>query len=164
MLKEFLVVGQISKPHGIKGEVKVFPLTDDIKRFKKLDYVIINDEEFKIESCKLQNDRVISKFDKINSIDEAIRYKNVQLKIRREDAVKLPEDHYYIADLLQCEVYDTEETYLGKMFDVIETGSNDVYWIKNEGKELLIPAIGSVVRKVDIQNSKITILPVKEWM
>ncbi|AWZ48690.1 ribosome maturation factor RimM [Hathewaya limosa] len=164
MLKEFLVVGQISKPHGIKGEVKVFPLTDDIKRFKKLDYVIINDEEFKIESCKLQNDRVILKFDKINSIDEAIRYKNVQLKIRREDAVKLPEDHYYIADLLQCEVYDTEETYLGKMFDVIETGSNDVYWIKNEGKELLIPAIGSVVRKVDIQNSKITILPVKEWM
>lgn len=164
MLKEFLVVGQISKPHGIKGEVKVFPLTDDIKRFKKLDYVIINDEEFKIESCKLQNDRVILKFDKINSIDEAIRYKNVQLKIRREDAVKLPEDHYYIADLLQCEVYDTEETYLGKMFDVIETGSNDVYWIKNEGKELLIPAIGSVVKKVDIQNSKITILPVKEWM
>lgn len=164
MLKEFLVVGQISKPHGIKGEVKVFPLTDDIKRFKKLDYVIINDEEFKIESCKLQNDRVILKFDKINSIEEAIRYKNVELKIRREDAVKLPEDHYYIADLLECEVYDTEATYLGKMFDVIETGSNDVYWIKNEDKELLIPAIGSVVKKVDIQNSKITILPVKEWM
>lgn len=164
MMKEFLVIGQISKPHGVKGEVKVFPLTDSMERFKKLDYVLIDDVEYKIEGCKFQTDRVILKLDKINSMDEAMLFKNAKLKIKREQGVELSEDSYYVADLIDCEVYDTEETYLGKVYDVIETGSNDVYWVKKDKEELLIPALGSVVKDVKIEESKIFILPVKEWM
>lgn len=164
MMKEFLIIGQISKPHGVKGEVKVFPLTDSMERFKKLDYVLIDDVEYKIEGCKFQTDRVILKLDKINSMDEAMLFKNAKLKIKREQGVELSEDSYYVADLIDCEVYDTEETYLGKVYDVIETGSNDVYWVKKDKEELLIPALGSVVKDVKIEESKIIILPVKEWM
>lgn len=164
MMKEFLVIGQISKPHGVKGEVKVFPLTDSMERFKKLDYVLIDDVEYKIEGCKFQTDRVILKLDKINSMDEAMLFKNAKLKIKREQGVELSEDSYYVADLIDCEVYDTDETYLGKVYDVIETGSNDVYWVKKDKEELLIPALGSVVKDVKIEESKIIILPVKEWM
>ena len=164
MIKEFLVIGQVSKPHGVKGEVKVFPLTDNMDRFKDLDYVLIEDVEYKIEGCKFQADRVILKLDKINSMDEAMKLKNLKLKVKREQGIELPEDSYYIADLMDCHVYDTEETYLGKVYDVIETGSNDVYWVKNEEEEILIPAIGSVVKDVNVQDGKIIIIPVREWM
>jgi 16S rRNA processing protein RimM len=84
--------------------------------------------------------------------------------IKREDADELPEDSYYIADLIGCAVVDTEGNDLGKVFDVIETGSNDVYWVKGEGKkEVLIPALKDIVVEVDIMNSKITIKPVNVW-
>lgn len=163
-MKEYLVIGQISKPHGVRGEVKVFPLTNDLKRFKKLSYVLIDNKEYKIENCKFQTDRVILKLEGIESIDDVIKYKNKHLEIKREDAITLPEDEYYIADLIGCEVYDTSNKFLGTVYDVIETGSNDVYWVKSEEGELLIPAIGSVVDTIIIEDSKIIIKPVSEWM
>lgn len=163
-MKEYLVIGQISKSHGIRGEVKVFPLTNDPKRFKKLSHVFIDNEQYKIESCKFQADRVILKLEGIESIDDVMKYKNKYLEIKREDGVELPEDEYYIADLIGCKVYDTEDEFLGLVDDVIETGSNDVYWVKSENGELLIPAISSVIENVFIEESKIIIKPVREWM
>lgn len=94
----------------------------------------------------------------------AERYRNKYLMIKREEAGELPEDSYYIADLIGCRVQDTDGEELGKVFDVIETGSNDVYWIKGEGKkEVLIPALKDIVVNVDIVNSVITIKPVHVW-
>lgn len=163
-MKELMSVGQITKPHGIRGEVKVFSLTDSLERFKSLDKVFLDDKEVKITSVKLQNDRVILKLEGIDSVEEADLYRNKYLQIKREDAMKLPEGSYYIADLMDCYVYDTEGTELGKVFEVIETGSNDVYWVKSEGKkDILVPALKDIVEEVDINNNKIVIKPVNIW-
>ncbi|ARC85678.1 16S rRNA processing protein RimM [Clostridium argentinense CDC 2741] len=161
-MKEFMSIGQITKPHGVKGEVKVFSLTDSLEEFTALKKVYIDGVERKITSCKLQTDRAILKIEGIDSMDEAEKYRNKYLKIHREDAKELPEDSYYIADLIDCKVFDTEGEELGTVYDVIETGSNDVYWVKGK-KEVLIPALKDIVVKVDIENNEIIIKPVNVW-
>lgn len=163
-MKEYLVIGQISKPHGVRGEMKIYPLTNDHKRFKELSYILIDGKEYKIESSKFQTDRVILKLEGIETIEDVMKYKNKQVSIKREDGIELSEGEYYIADLIGCRVFDTEKTFLGEVYDVIETGSNDVYWVKSEKEEVLIPAIASVVNEIIIEESKIIIKPVKEWM
>ena len=163
-MKELFSVGQITKPHGVKGEVKVLSLTDSLQRFKKLNEAYIEGKKIKITSVKLQKDRAILKIEGIDSIEEAENYRNKYIEVKREDAIKLPKDSYYVADLLDCFVYDTEGTKIGKVYDVIETGSNDVYWVKGEGKEeLLVPAMKTIVEKVDVENNTIIIKPVKVW-
>ncbi|MBU3195543.1 ribosome maturation factor RimM [Clostridium algidicarnis] len=161
-MEDYLSVGQISKPHGIKGEVKVIPLTDDIKRFRKLKKVYIDGNEKVIVWCKMQIDRVILKIEGIDTMEGAESLRNKYIQVKREEAVRLPKDSYFIADLLSCTVYDTSENKIGKVYDVIKTGSNDVYWIKDE-KEILIPALKDIVLDVDIDSHKIIIRPIKEW-
>lgn len=163
-MKELMCVGQITKPHGVRGEVKVFSLTDSLERFKSLKRAYIDGKEIKITSVKLQSDRAILKIEGIDTMDEADNYRNKYIEVKREDAIKLPKDSFYIADLIDCQVYDTEGESLGKVYDVIETGSNDVYWVKDENnKEVLIPALKSIVEEVNIKDSKIIIKPVKVW-
>ncbi|MGN9160184.1 ribosome maturation factor RimM [Clostridium sulfidigenes] len=163
-MRELMSVGQITKPHGVRGEVKVLSLTDSLERFRELDKVYIDDKEIKITSVKLQKDRAILKIEGIDSIEEAELYRNKYLQVKREDAIKLPEGSYYVADLMDCYVYDTDGEELGKVYDVIATGSNDVYWVKSEGKEdVLVPALKTIVEEVDIENNKIVIKPVKVW-
>lgn len=163
-MRELMSVGQITKPHGVRGEVKVFSLTDSLERFRELDRVYIDDKEVNITSVKLQKDRAILKIEGIDSIEEADLYRNKYLQVKREDAIKLPEGSYYVADLMDCYVYDTDGEKLGKVYDVIATGSNDVYWVKSEGKEdVLIPVLKTIVEEVDIENNKIIIKPVKVW-
>lgn len=161
-MKEFMTIGQIFNTHGLKGELKVFPLTDDPKRFRKLKKVYIDGIEREIIWCKFQLDKIILKVEGIDTIEEALKYKNTYLEIKREDAIKPPENSYFIADLIGCTVYDEEEVNLGIIFDVIQTKANDVYWIK-EGKELLIPALKTIVVKVNVEEKKIIIKPVRTW-
>ncbi|WP_286906378.1 ribosome maturation factor RimM [Clostridium sp. UBA1652] len=161
-MEQFLNVGQIVNTHGVKGEVKVFPLTDDPMRFKKLKKVIIDNKDVQIISYKFQKDRVILKLEGVDTMDDAIRLKGKYLKVSREDAVKLPKDTYFIADLIGCSVFDTDETPLGEVYDVIKTGSNDVYWVKGI-KELLIPVLKEIVLDINVEDKKIVIKPVKEW-
>jgi 16S rRNA processing protein RimM len=161
-MNDFLAVGVIINAHGLHGELKVFPLTDDIRRFRKLEKVFIDGTEKKVVWCKLQADRVILKIEGIDSIEEAQKYFKKYLEVKREDAVELSEGSYFIADLIGCVVFDTDGRNLGAISDVIKTGSNDVYWIK-EGKELLIPALKDIVLEVDVENKKIVIKPVESW-
>ncbi|VYT74669.1 16S rRNA processing protein RimM [Clostridium tertium] len=161
-MKDILRVGKIVNTHGLKGEVKVIPLTDDPKRYNDLEFVLIDGIERKIQGVKYQKDRVIVKVEGINSIEEAETYKNKYMEIPREYAVPLEEDSYYIADIIGCNVYDTDGKDLGKVFDVIQTKNNDVYWIKKP-KELLIPVLLEIVTDIDVENRKITIKPVGEW-
>lgn len=161
-MKEYITIGQIINTHGLKGELKVYPLTDDIRRFRKLKSVFIGEVEKQVIWCKLQTDRVILKLEDINSIEEAEKYKGTYIKVSRKDAVKLPEGRYFIVDIIGCTVYDEKDTEIGPVYDVIQTGSNDVYWIKGEN-EVLIPAIKDVVVKMDIENKKIVIKPLEEW-
>ncbi len=163
-MREFLNVGQISKPHGVRGEVKVISLTDSLERFKELHEVYIDGIERKITSVKLQTDRAILKIQGVDSVEDAERLRNKYLEVSRENAKELEEDSYYIADLIQCRVYDTEGKEIGPVYDVLETGSNDVYWVKGEGvKEVLIPALKDIVTSVDVESRKIVIRPVSQW-
>ncbi|WP_066893817.1 ribosome maturation factor RimM [Clostridium nigeriense] len=161
-MKEILRVGKIVNTHGLKGEVKVIPLTDDPKRYNELEFVLIDGVKRNIESCKYQKDRVIVKVEGINSIEEAEKYKNKYMEIPREYAVPLEDDTYYIADIIGCRVYDTEGKDLGEVYDVIQTKNNDVYWIKKP-KELLIPVLLDIVIDIDVESKKIIIKPVGEW-
>ena len=161
-MKDILRVGKIVNTHGLKGEVKVIPLTDDPKRYNELDFVIIDGIKRNIQGCKYQKDRVIVKIEGINTIEEAEKYKNKYMEIPREYAVPLEEDTYYIADIIGCTVYDTEGKNLGEVYDVIQTKNNDVYWIRKP-KELLIPVLLEIVTDIDVENKKITIKPVGEW-
>ncbi|EJO5348199.1 16S rRNA processing protein RimM [Clostridium botulinum] len=161
-MKEFLAVGEIINTHGVKGEVKVYPLTDDMKRFKKLKEVFIDGEKRKILSCKLQPKNVVLKIQGIDSIEEANKYRRKLLEIKRENSIKLPEGSYFIADLMECKVIDEEGIEIGQITDVIKTGSNDVYEVKGK-KEVLVPAIKDIVTDIDIENKIITIKPLEIW-
>lgn len=161
-MEELFNVGQIVNTHALKGEVKVMVLTSDVNNFKRYGKVLVGDEWKKIESVKFQKDRVILKLEGIDSIEQAETFKGVYLKVLRADEPELGENEDYICDLIGSTVYDTDEKNLGKVFDVISTKNNDVYWIK-QPKELLIPVLKDIVLDVNVDEKKITIRPVKEW-
>jgi 16S rRNA processing protein RimM len=155
-------IGQIINTHGIKGEVKVYPLTEDVNKFKLLKTVLVGGVEKNILGVKFQKDRVILKLEGIESMNDAETYKEKYIEIPRESEPELPPDTYYVSDLKECIVYDTNDKELGKVFDVISTPNNDVYWIK-QPKELLIPVLRDIVFSVDINSKRIVIRPVGEW-
>lgn len=155
-------VGVISSTHGVRGEVKVFPTTDDVKRFKKLKEVILDTgkEELllKIEGVKFFKQFAILKFEGYDNINDIEKYKGKSLYVERANAVRLNKDEYFIADLIGCQVVDEDEKPLGVLKDVMETGANDVYIVASpEGKELLFPAIKECVQKVDVENQLIQV-------
>ena len=155
-------IGVITQTHGIKGEVKVFPTTDDVKRFKRLEKVTIDSGkkrfEAEIESVKFFKQFVILKFKGFDTIEDIQPYKQAKLLVDREHAVRLRKDEYFVADLIGTKVVSDEGTELGVMTDVIETGANDVYVVKNsEGEEILFPAIKDCVKEVDLENGVITL-------
>jgi 16S rRNA processing protein RimM len=161
-MKERLQVGVISSTHGVRGEVKVFPTTDDINRFKKLKEVILVTEKtekvLKITSVKFFKQFAILKFEGIDSLNDVEVYKGAQLYVDRKHAVKLEKDEYFIADLIDLTVVDEEENEIGILVDVMKTGANDVYIVKNEeGKELLFPAIKECILDVDLKKKQIKV-------
>lgn len=161
-MKKFLTVGQIINTHGINGELKVYPLTDDVKRFKKLDKIYIDGNENKVVSCKIGPKIVILKIENIDSIDEATKYRQKYIEVSREDAVSLKKGSYFIADIVGCHVVDENGLDYGEISDVIQTKNNDVYWIKGS-RELLIPALKNVVVNVNVEDKKVIIRPLNTW-
>jgi len=150
---DHLQVGKIVNTHGVKGEVKLMPLTDDISRFDDLEWVFVESNgtmtRYDIQSVKYFKGMVIIKLEGIDDPETAATLKGCFALVDRENAVKLPEDTYFICDIIGCSVYDEKGTYLGQVRDVLQTGSNDVYVVRDEpGRELLLPALKSVVRKV----------------
>lgn len=165
-MENFLEIGQIVNSYGLKGQIKVVPFTDNIQRFSKLKTIYIEIEkqlkEFKIEEVKYHKNNILIKLENINDINDAEKYKNCYIKIDRKDAVKLPEDTYFIVDLIGIEVFTQENVILGKIIDVFPTGSNDVYVVKDElGKQILLPAISEVIKNVDIPNKKMIVNLIK---
>lgn len=150
---EYIEIGQIVNTNGLKGVVKVNPFTDDISKFEDLKYVYIqlkNElKKVKIEQVRYNKNQVLLKLEGIDSIEEAEKYRNFYLKTEKESQEDLGEDTYYIVDLIGLDVYSDKNEYLGKIEDVFPTGSNDVYVVKdNLGKQILIPAIADVVKKL----------------
>ena len=161
-MEQLLQVGVISSPHGVRGEVKVFPTTDDVKRFKKLKKVILDTGKeqlpLEIEGVKFFKQFVILKFRGIDNINDIEKYKGKRLLVDREHAVKLKKDEYFIADMIGMDVFTEDGELFGALKDVMETGANDVYIIEmSDGKEVLVPAIKQCILDVDIENRKIVI-------
>lgn len=157
-----LQVGVIAQTHGIKGEVKVFPTTDDVNRFKELKKVILDTNheelEMEIEGVKFFKQYVILKFKGYDDINAIEKYKGKSLYVTRENAVKLAKDEYFIADMIGMEVQTEDNHRFGTLKEVIQTGANDVYIVEDlEGKEVLLPAIKECVKKVDIEKGILTV-------
>ncbi len=159
---QYLKVGQIINTHGVKGEFKVFPLTDNLKRFSKLKFLYIKSgneyKKFDVNGVKYSGELVILKLNGIEDMNAAIEYKKQYIYVDRENAVKLPEDSYFIADLVGLDVFTEEGQLLGSVSSVFSTGSNDVYEIKREDEStFLIPAIKDVIKNIDLENNKMII-------
>lgn len=157
-----LQVGVITQTHGIRGEVKVFPTTDDAGRFKKLKEVILDTGKeritMEIEGVKFFKQFVILKFKGYDSINDVEKYKQGKLMVTRDKAVKLKKDEYFVADLIGSLVVTEEGETLGTLKDVMATGANDVYVVSREdGTEVLLPAIKDCVKAVDMEQKKITV-------
>lgn len=161
-MNEYFKVGQIVNTHGIKGEVKVIPLTEDPNNFKRYGKVLVGEVWKNIQGVKFQKDRVILKLEGIDTMNDAETYKQKYLKVLRADEPTLEEDEYYLVDIIGSTVYDTEGKDLGKIAEVIQTRNNDVYWIKKP-KELLIPVIDDIVEEINVDENKVIIRPVGEW-
>lgn len=156
-MEERFQVGVITSTHGVHGEVKVYPTTDDAKRFKRLKEVILDTgrEELtlEIESVKFFKQFVILKFRGIDNINDVEKYRQKSLYVTRKNAVRLNKDEYFIADLIGLKVFDEEEQEIGVLKEVLETGANDVYEITmTDGRDLLVPAIKECILKVDVEN------------
>lgn len=157
-----LEIGQIVNTFGIKGQIKVKPFTDDIRRFDNLKEVYVEKnntkKEYEIEEVKYHKDMVLIKFKGIETVEQAEKLKNSYVTISRDSAEELEEDRYYIVDLLGLEVYTDEQILLGILEDIFNIGSNDIYVVKSsDGKQILLPAIKDVVKNIDIENKKITV-------
>lgn len=157
-----LQVGIISSTHGLKGEVKVFPTTDDVNRFKKLKKVTLDTgkEELtlEIQGVKFFKQFAILKFKGIDDINDIEKYKGKPLLIDRKQAVPLKKNEYFIADLIDLEVFLEDDSRFGVLTDVMQTGANDVYVVTmDDGKEVLLPAIKDCIKDVDIENRTMTI-------
>ncbi len=156
-MNDILQVGAVTSTHGLVGEVKVFPTTDDVKRFKKLKHVLLDTGKellpLEIAQVKFFKQMVILKFKGYDKIENVMGFKGKKLFVERKDAVKLKKDEYFIADLIGMKVYTEDEQYLGMLNDVLATGANDVYEVRMEnGKDVLIPAIHQCILNVDVEN------------
>ena len=159
---ELLQVGVISSTHGVRGEVKVFPTTDDVKRFKRLKEVLLDTGrghlKLEVESVKFFKQFAILKFKGIDNINDIEKYKGKSLLVDRKNAVKLQKNEYFIADMVGMTVFTEDGQEFGILADVMETGANDVYVIDSpKYGEVLVPAIKQCILSVDIENQKMMI-------
>jgi len=160
--QEFIIIGKVVSAQGNKGEVNVLPLTDSIERFKNLSTVFLRNKNsqtvLSIEKIRIKKDMVILKLKDIENIEEAKTIVGSFLEVERKNAVKLPKGTYFIFEIIGLEVYTENNVFLGKVENVISTGSNDIYIVKDKNeKELFIPAIREVVKNINLEKKRITI-------
>ena len=156
-MEDLLQVGIITSTHGVRGEVKVYPTTDDPRRFRRLKEVVLDTGKEKmnleIEGVKFFKQFVILKFKGLDNINDIEKYRQKSLYVTRKNAVRLQRDEYFIADLIGLKVQDEDGKELGTVKDVIETGANDVYEVEMaDGKSLLLPASKQCILNVDVEN------------
>lgn len=171
-MEDLLRIGVITSTHGISGEVKVYPTTDDVNRFKKLKKCILKTEgrnavtlKLEIAGVKFFKNMVILKFKEFNNINEVEKYKNAELYVTREDAIDLEEGEYFICDLIGLDVVDEDSNVIGKLTDVLQSAANDVYEITdNYGKTHLFPAIKECVLNVNLDEGRMYVHVMKGLM
>lgn len=165
---QYTAIGKIINTHGIKGELKIYPLTDDTARFDSLSEAYIGEDKFKVNvvGVKYNKDMPILRFSEFNNINEVLKFKEAYLYVDHENLVDLPENRYFIFDLIDCKVENMQGAYIGIVKDVIENPTNDVYVIHNKDREFMVPAVKEFVKDIDIENKLIRIDPIEgmiEW-
>ncbi len=161
-MTKYLEIGQIVNTFGIKGMVKVKPFTDNIERFNNLEKIYIKNKsgqtEYKIQEIKYHKNMVLIKFEGIENPEQADLLRNSYLIVDRETEEPLEPGRYYIVDMIGLDVFTDDDEYLGKLEDIYNTGSNDIYVVKNElGKQVLLPAIEDVIKNIDMDNKKVIV-------
>ena len=161
-MEKYLRVGVITSTHGVHGEVKVYPTTDDVRRFDYLKDVVLDTKkgymELQVTGVKYFKNMVILRFKQFDNVDQVIPYKGMDLLVTRENAVPLEEGEYFIADMVGCKIITDEGEDFGELVDVMQTGANDVYVVKtHEGKEVLLPSIDECVLEKNIENKVIKV-------
>ena len=156
------MIGKVVSTQGNKGEVNVLSFTDSIERFKNLDSVFLRNKNnqtiLNVEKIRIKKDTVVLKLKDIENIEEAKMIVGSFLEVERKNAVKLSKDTYFIFEIIGLEVYSENNIFLGKVENIISTGSNDVYVVGRKDKEeLFIPAIHNVVKNIDLEKKRITI-------
>lgn len=161
-MTKYLEIGQIVNTFGIKGMVKVMPFTENIERFSKMKTVYVKNKKenkkYEIEEVKYHKNMVLIKFKGIENPEQADLLRQSYLLVDRADEEPLEEGTYYIVDMIGLEVYTDEGELLGILGDIFNTGSNDIYVVKNElGKQILLPSIPDVIKKIDMPNKKVIV-------
>ena len=158
-MKKFLMIGQVVKPQGVRGEIKVLPLTDDSERYLDLEYVFFyvkGETQLEVTGARIREGFAYITLEGITDRDQVERMRNLFLYIDRANAAPLPEGRYYVADLIGMQVTDENGNELGKLVDVMQAGGNDVYEVK--GKRIFrFPAIKPVLAEVDVEAEKMTL-------
>ena len=152
---DWIPVGRITRTHGLRGELKFFPTDRDESLIKPGQRIQFGENHSKVESVRGVKSPFIVKFDGINSIEAAKNLAGQEVLVAREDFEILPEGEYYRFEIEGLKVYDNTGRYYGVVEEVIATGSNDVYVVRDEGKEWLIPMIDSVVKAIDLEQDKL---------
>ena len=151
-----LTVGKIAKPQGVGGELKILPLTDDVNRFKSLKTVFVDGREYSVIKARISPNGVFLTLDGVNDRNVAEQLRNKDVEVDRKDAVRLEKDRYFIVDVISCEVFVGEEK-IGKLVDVLQYGSADVYVISTKKGKAMIPAIKRILVDVDVENKQIVL-------
>lgn len=158
-------VGKIVGTHGIKGAVKVLPCTDNWDRFNELDRVFLSDRDktvkAHIETYFKHKNIAVVKFKEWNNINSVKGYKDFEIQIPVSERPDLPKGSYYHDEIIGLNVYNDNGDYLGQIGDIYQTGSNDVYLLKSDDKDYLIPAIKEVIKQIDIADNKMVIKPIE---
>lgn len=158
---EYLIIGKVVKTHGIKGEVKVYPTTKDINRYDDLKWLYLDKMQqftrYDVENVRYHRNMVILKLKGVDIREEAEKLVGGLLKVDRDHAIDLEEDEYFIGDIIGLKVYHVNGVYMGKVTDIISTGSNDVYVVNGPGGEVLVPAIKQYVKQIDIKEGMMVV-------
>lgn len=169
-MEDYTIIGKITNTHGVRGEVKIFPLTDDIERFGYLKKAFIGENKVKVnlERVRYHKNLAIIKFEEYKDINEVLKFKDNYIYVDEEERVVLPKDHFFIYDLIGLQVFNMESKLIGTLVDVIKGPSNDVYVVKDleKNKEYLIPAVKEFIKEVNISDKKLIIDPIEgmiEW-
>lgn len=165
MSDKMIKIGQIVAPQGVRGEVRVLPLTDFPERFKSLKVARLDDgTSLQVESVRYHQQFVLVKFVGLDNRNLVEHLRNKLIEIERKDLMPLPEGHYHVFDIIGLSVYNEQDEFLGKISDILQTGSNDVYIVEQQDKQpLLIPGLKSVVLKIDIPGGKMIVKLQEEW-
>ena len=158
---DYIRIGIVAKPQGIRGEIKVNNLSDTLERFLDLEYIFVEDKgnytRYNVKGTRLGDECAFLFLEKIYDRDAADALRNKYICVDRQNAIKLPEGRYFIFDLEGCNVVTDEGVILGKVTEVMQPGANDVYVVKNGKNEILIPAVKSFVMDIDIDKKLITV-------